>query len=152
MIAVRRLFGVAAFLAVVALLTSSDVWGEPRDKERAKWQNGDGKNKPAAKVEAQAADEAAEKNRFADVPVVVYQGKEDRLFALSVQPKLPETDPRPIDYLVMVETSASKAFGPLAMAQEIAVALAAKLGADDRIAVWTANVKPKDLSRGFKSG
>jgi len=82
MIAVRRLLGVAAFLAVLALLTSSDAWGEPRGKELAKWrEGGDGKNKPAAKIELQPAEEP-EKNRFADVPVVIYQDKEDRFFAL----------------------------------------------------------------------
>src|SRR4051812_26690355 len=151
MIAVRRLLGVAAFLAVAALLTSSDVWGEPDKKELKNWRkDDDGKNKPAAKVEAPA--EEIERNRFEGVPVCVYQDKEDRYFALQIQPKLPEKDDRPIDYLVMVDTSASKAFGSLAIAHELACALADKLGADDRMALWTANVKPRDLSRGFKSG
>src|SRR5262249_42888431 len=36
--------------------------------------------------------------------------------------------------------------------QGITRALVEKLGKDDRLAVWTANLKPKDVSRGFKSG
>jgi tetratricopeptide (TPR) repeat protein len=151
MIAVRRLLGVAAFLAVAALLTSSDVWGEPGAKELKNWRKlDDGKNKPALKADAFA--EEAERNRFEGVPLSIYQDKEDRYFALQIQPKLPEKDDRPIDYLVMVDSSASKAFGSLAIAHELACALADGLGADDRMALWTANVQPRDLSRGFKAG
>src|SRR5262249_14046159 len=151
MIALRRLLGVAAFLAVAALLTSSDVWGVSGSNELKNWRKADdGKNKPALKVESFA--DGAERNRFEGVPVSVYQDRENRYFALQIQPKLPEKDDRPIDYLVMVDTSASKAFGSLAIAHELACALADKLGADDRMALWTANVKPRDLSRGFKTG
>src|SRR4051812_12621284 len=104
MIAVRRLVGVAAFLAVLALLTSTDVWGEPRDKELDKWHKGDGKNKPAAKVELLEPAEEPEQNRFANVPVVSYQDRDGRFFALQVQPKFAASDDRPVDYLVMIDT------------------------------------------------
>src|SRR5262245_53189827 len=102
MIAVRRLLAVTAFLAVIALITSSDVWGDPRDKEK----KGE-KNTPASKLKGQAQfSEELEKNRFAEKPLLSYQEKDETYFALQVQPKLPEVAARPIDYLVIVETSA----------------------------------------------
>src|SRR5688572_2874892 len=109
MIAVRRLLAVTAFLAVSALVTSSGVWGEPGDKELAKWRKGE-KNKPAPKVKGQFSEEL-ESNRFAEKPLVIYQDRDETLFALQVQPKLPPAPALPIDYLVLVDTSASKAAG-----------------------------------------
>src|SRR5262249_10780861 len=56
------------------------------------------------------------------------------------------------DYLVLIDTSASKAQGPLLEAQNITRELAAKLGANDRMALWTVNLREKKLTNGFKSG
>src|SRR5262249_12021279 len=72
------------------------------------------------------------------------------LFWLQVRPTLPDAPALPKDYLVLIDTSASKAAGPLAVSVQIAHELATKLGEQDRMAVWTANVKPRDVSRGFK--
>src|SRR5262249_38482085 len=72
------------------------------------------------------------------------------LFALQVKPKLADAPARPRDVLVLVDTSASKAQGPLALAQKITEELLGKLSAKDRVAIWTANTEAKDLSRGFK--
>jgi hypothetical protein len=152
MIVARRLLAVGALLGVAALVTSTGVWGEPgRDKELTAWRKGDGK---AIKPETDDHfNDSLNRNRFLDTPVVTYQAdKGDTLFALQVLPKLPDATARPKDYLVIVDTSASKALGPLVIAQEITKALIEKLGKDDRLAVWTANLKPKDISRGFKSG
>src|SRR5438132_1670165 len=121
MIAIRRLLAVSAFLAVAALLSSTDVWGEvgPNKKEKD-WRKG-GKNVKPSGEPAEAAAEP-ERNRFADQPAVVYHDRDrnETYFALQVQPKLPDAPALPIDYLVMVDTSASKAMGPLALAQQIA--------------------------------
>ena len=150
MLETRRLAAVAAFLGVAAILTCADVWGEPRlDRELKAFHRGDDRpHKPAAD---KALPDEPERSRFIDMPLAVYQpDKGDALFALQVKAKLPDAPVRPIDYLVVVDTSASKAMGPLAIAHKIAEALAGKLAAADRMSLWTANLKPKDLSRGFK--
>src|SRR5262249_55645722 len=93
-----------------------------------------------------------ERSRFAEAPLLAYRAEGgEALFALQVRPALPDAPPLPTDYLVVIETSASKAMGPLAIATLIAQELARQLGGDDRMAVWTANVKPRDVSRGFKA-
>lgn len=150
MIEVRRLMAVGALLGAAAVLTCADVWGEPeRDKALRAFHKGGENVKPAAEG-AFARD--LDRNRFAEAPLVVYQVEKDRLFGLQVKAKLPDAPARAKDYLVVVDTSASKAMGPLALAQKIVEELVKKLGPDDRLAVWTANLKAKDLSRGFKSG
>src|SRR5262249_59493851 len=92
------------------------------------------------------------KSRFIDTPVCVYQSPKDETPA-SVQLKLalPAGPARPRDYLVLVDTSASKAAGYFAVAQKVAQALVAPLGPDDRLGLATANVDKHDLSRGVQS-
>src|SRR5262249_18496628 len=136
---------------VAAILTCTDVWGEPgRDKDLKAWKKGGKVVKPSAD---DAAFEDIGQNRFSKTPLVLYRPeKGDTLFGLQVQPKLPDAEKSTVDYLVIVDTSASKAMGPLAVAGQISDALIKLLGPEDRAALWTANLKPKDLSRGFKSG
>src|SRR5947209_7004914 len=107
MLRIHRLTAIGGVLAVVAIITCSAVWGEP----------GAGKG-PKAKDAGKAATPVVEKeqfaqelelNRFADKPVIVYEAVGgERLFALQVQPKLADAPVKPIDYLVMIDTSASK--------------------------------------------
>src|SRR5262249_18928147 len=107
--------------------------------------------RPAQPVDRQFADEM-QVGRFADLPVLLYRTEAgEHLFALQLKPQLADAPARPRDYLVLVDTSASKAQGPLAIAGKLADALAAQLGKDDRLALWTANLKPRDLTRGFKA-
>ncbi|MFO0881136.1 MAG: hypothetical protein U0840_27750 [Gemmataceae bacterium] len=151
MIQVRRLLAVGAFFAVAAILACTHVWGEPRrDKDLKDWRKGDGKTVSPPRDDGELADDA-DRNRFADLPVVTYQHNADTLFGLQVQPKLPDAPASPCDYLVVIDTSASKAMGPLTVSQQIAQELARRLGPDDRMALWTANLKPRDVSRGFKN-
>src|SRR5262249_4814118 len=105
---------------------------------------------PVAKLEGEF-DQALDRNRFTDQPVISYADGKHNFFALQLQPKLPDAEVMPIDYLLLIDTSASKAQGPLAAAQGIAAELVAQMGGADRVAIWTANLKPRDLSRGFKS-
>src|ERR671925_504870 len=90
MIAVRRLAVAGAFLSLAALLTYSDVWGEPPGpgKDLAKYHSGRGEIKPAGKVEVSLADERAT-TRFTDQPVLLYKPeKGEHLIAIQVKPKL----------------------------------------------------------------
>src|ERR1700741_680479 len=124
MIHARRLMAVGAVLAVAAVLTCSDVWSDPGpDKELKAYHKGDGKNIKPGEDRTHFAEDL-ERNRFLDAPVVVYQAeKGEMLFGLQVTAKLPDAPARPKDYLVIIDTSASKAMGPLVVAQQIAAAL-----------------------------
>src|SRR4051794_6268453 len=158
MIDVRRLRAVGALLGLAAVVTCTHVWGEPgRDKARP-WQLGDGRNHNPAKVDDRFTEDLAH-SRFADQPLVLYRddkggnGQGEAVFALQLRPRLDDAPARPRDYLVLVDTSASKALGPfLTQARQIARELAARVGPDDRIALWTVNLDTRDLSRGFKPG
>src|SRR5262249_14327119 len=119
MVEIRRLTAAGALLAIAAVLTSSTVWGDPaKDKELKKWRSGAGEvirpddGGPIKALDNDTAvdeDIVIEKNRFADVPVITYQTRTGEWhFALQVQPKLPDEPARPTDYLVLVDTSASK--------------------------------------------
>src|SRR5262245_63539207 len=134
MIQVRRLLAVGAILAGAAILTSTDVWGEPgRDKELNDWRKGDGKAvKPARDEGHFAAD--LDRNRFTDAPVGAYKDGADTLFWLQVRPTLPDAPALPKDYLVLIDTNASKAAGPLAVSVRIAHGQRAKLGETARMA------------------
>src|SRR4051812_44515282 len=125
MIEVRRLVAVGALLGVAAILTCADVWGEPdRDKDLKAFHRGGENVNPAREEGVFARD--LDRNRFADAPLVVYRHEKDALFALQVKAKLPDAPARPKDYLVVVDTSASKAMGPLAVAQKIVEELVKK--------------------------
>ena len=77
---VRRLVSVGAFLALAALITLSQVWGEPgRDKEL---QLRPGSN-PADRGGFTLAEDLA-LTKFTDQPVTIYRTKEgETLFALQ---------------------------------------------------------------------
>jgi von Willebrand factor type A domain len=91
-------------------------------------------------------------NRFTDSPLIIYQPKEgDRLFALQVKPDLPAAANRPCDYIIVVPTTASQGRGHFQATQKMVEGFVGKLGADDRVALRTVNVKSADLSDGFKA-
>src|SRR5262249_51118111 len=145
----RRLLAVSGLLTLIAAISLSQVLGEPaRDKENERWRADS--NRPVSKTNQFAEELAASK--FAESPVVTYRTTEgETLFALQVKPALKSGADRPRDILVLVDTSASQAQGPLATSQKIIESLVASLGADDRVAVLTANVKCRDLGDGFHS-
>src|SRR5262249_45758740 len=114
MTVVRRLMSVGALVALLALIALSHVWGEPaRDKDQ-KFRPGSGKL--AADAGQQLMDDLAA-NKFAEQPLVTYRTREgETLFALQASAKLEPAAPRPIDYLILIDNSASQAQGPLAVA------------------------------------
>ncbi|MFO0925936.1 MAG: vWA domain-containing protein [Gemmataceae bacterium] len=150
---VRWLAAIGIVSAVAALWTYADVSGDSgRDKELKDWRRGDGKIKhPDPKG---PFGEELERNRFMDRPAVAYRTPAgDQLFALQIQPKLADAPAQPTDYLVVIDTSASQAAqGNLTAAVQVVDELAKKVGPNDRVAVWTANLKARDVTRGFKSG
>jgi len=148
----RRLLAVGAILALAAIISYSHVWGEPaRNKENEKWRaEGD---KPAATAADRQLGEDLASSKFGQNPVVTYRTQEgETYFALQVKPELSRAAARPRDYLVLIDTSASQARGPLAAAIKITEALTASLGVEDRIAIRTASTKCKELTAGFQHG
>ncbi len=86
------------------------------------------------------------------MPSAIARTAGETLFALQLKPRLDALPAKPLDLLVMIDTSASQAQGPLASAIKITEQLAAAAGANDRLAVWTANIPAAttDVTRGFK--
>jgi len=152
MIQIRRLTAVGAILAAGAIIACSSIWAQPGSEKELKALPKDGKSRPAV-VEKDRFAPDLERNNFGGRSVIVYDTVAgERLFALQVQPKLADAPVLPVDYLVLIDTSASKALGALATAQKLVTQLRRQLGNEDRLALWTANIKPKDLSRGFTTG
>src|ERR1700678_596274 len=156
MISIRRLMAVGAVLTATAVLTYTHVRGEPgRDKiDRDKDLKGlrdNGANPGLDKAGLRFEDELA-RSRFDDQNFLVYETLAgDTLFAAQVRPHLDANPPRPRDVVILLDTSASKAQGPLANALAIARALADKLSPTDRLALFTVNTRVHNKTNGFKT-
>src|SRR5260370_26629175 len=91
-------------------------------------------------------------SRFDNKPFLLYESVQGSLlFGWQLTPKLEPQPARPHDVLVMVDTSASKAQGPLVMAIKLTELLTQQLGDQDRVAVWTVNTEPRNLTRAWKT-
>ena len=120
---VRRLLAVSAVLAIPAAFTlSHHLWGDSGKKDFQKV------TPPAAARQDRSFSEELAHNKFADASVLTYRtAAGDLLFALQVQPKLESVAPRARDYLVLVDTSASKAQGPLDAAKKLTETLVSRM-------------------------
>jgi hypothetical protein len=145
---VRRLVAVGAFLALVVVYTCSHVLGDP-SREKNGFQPSDANTTAATAVPA----EELARSRFADQPVVTYRTKDgELLFAHQLQATLEVGERQPRDYAVLVDTTAAQALGTLPTEKRLVEFVAGKLGADDRMAIWSVSNEIKDLSKGFKAG
>jgi hypothetical protein len=156
MISIRRLLAVGAVLTATAVLTYTHVRGEPvrdkndRDKDLKSFREG-GVN-PGLDKTARPFDEELARSRFDDQNLIIYETLPgDTLFAAQVRPHLDAVPARPRDVVILLDTSASKAQGPLANALAIARALADKLTPGDRLALFTVNTRVHNLTGGFKA-
>src|SRR5712691_9678880 len=141
MTVVRRRIAVGAVLALAAGFTCSHLWGEPAANNPNKDFRASGSKPAPGKTDQTLADDLAH-SKFADAGLLTYRtAGEELLFALQVKPQLDPPPARPRDYLVMVDTSASKARGPLEAAKLIAEALVKHVADGDRVALWTVNTK-----------
>src|SRR5262245_65111459 len=136
----RRFGAVAAILGVAAAVTSAPVWGDPERKPQAQPITSGSRVAQNSKADRQFADDLAN-SKFTGKAVITYHTSDGKsLFALQVKPKLDVAAPRPCDYLVLVDTSASQVAGPLAAAVQITGELVKQAGPNDRIAIRTANI------------
>src|SRR5436190_17737201 len=120
MIQVRRLGAVGAALALVAVITCTQVLGGPgKDDALKKWRkSGIEPENGKAPADDLAADLAATK--FAQQKVVVYQTRDnDVTFGWQLQQAFKaDKDERPRDFLILIDTSASQNRGPLLAARK----------------------------------
>src|SRR5262245_60744231 len=113
---VRRVIGAGAFVSLAAFFTCTQVWGDPqRNRDKDPLGRSPDAVRPADRLDRGFAEQAAV-NRFTDQPLVIYKTQEGETFAaLQLKPELEPTPARPRDILVVLDTSASKAKGPLAL-------------------------------------
>ncbi|HKB36789.1 MAG TPA: hypothetical protein VKD72_10060, partial [Gemmataceae bacterium] len=150
MIQVRRLGGLGAALALVALITCTQVRGGPgKDREQEDFRKG-GKDLEARKVADNNLEDDLAASKFATQPVVVYDTRGgDRDFGWTIKAPLKNdaAGRRNRDYLILVDTSASQHGGPLKLAHQLAEAVVKGMDGDDRVAIWTVNNNPKSLTK-----
>src|SRR5579883_2596576 len=91
--------------------------------------------------------------RLADRPALTYRPKAGpAVFAWQVKPDLPPAPPRDRDVLVLGDTSASPAGGPLRRARHLVEGLAEAAGPGDRVDVWALNLDRDALTRSLTGG
>jgi tetratricopeptide (TPR) repeat protein len=152
MFAVRRLLAVGSVLILLGLLATTHLWGHAGKRGKSLLDSTDAKRPIDPGVNPYADAEMA-LSRFADQPLVLYHRPDQNETLLAVQVKLPPqkaTPPRPRDYLVLVDTAAHMAGGDLQAAQTLLQSFLRHVGNEDRVALWTLNTKPHDLTNGFQ--
>jgi tetratricopeptide (TPR) repeat protein len=134
------------------VLASTRLWGgSGLDKDKI-LHNSTGLQRPGEDTLGRRVAEELYQSRFGDRPLVLYRTEQgETLMALQVKPRLEAVPARPRDYLVLVDTAASMAQGHLNTAQALTKKLVSKMGADDKLALWTVNTRFHDLSNGFQS-
>jgi len=106
MTTIRRLTAVSTMLAVLAAITCSQVWGDPVRKPPSDPIASGSKTVPAGD---RALNEDLASSKFSTQKVLTYRTKDgDFLAALQLQPKLDKPASLPVDYLILVDTSASQ--------------------------------------------
>ena len=90
-------------------------------------------------------------DRFTTGGVLTYQPvKGDSTFALQLQPKLPESDRRPRDYVILISTSAAMAGPDWLAARQITEEIIKKADERDQVSIWL--VGDKKTTRSFTNG
>ena len=143
----RRWMVCAGIMGFGAVVVGTHVIGDSR-KPESKLQLGTSEGRVETAAERRGKEEI-EPSRFAGKPVITYKTVTgDKLFAMQLQPTI-EAAPRPRDILILIDTSASQAVGPLKASGDLALALSQAMGPNDRVSVWTANLHGKAVTKGF---
>ncbi|GIW80937.1 MAG: hypothetical protein KatS3mg105_2744 [Gemmatales bacterium] len=143
----RRISAICLVLGLISFLVTQS-WGDAdRNPFSRPIEAGSG-TKP---VQDDFTKELA-RTKFSEGGVVTYvTSKGERIFGLPVQPKF-DGPKLPIDYLVMVDTSASQAGGPMKAARQFTEKLVKLAGPKDRFSIWVVNSgkATRPLNRSFK--
>jgi hypothetical protein len=135
------IFGVTASTAALGIVVHGGTSGRPTPTAA----------RPAADP-AQAAAEAA-RTKYSATPTVTYRTPAgETVFAWQVKPRVTPTATRPRDVLVMIDTSASQAGAALDDARRVLEGLAGRLGATDRVDIWTLNIDNAAATRSLTGG
>jgi hypothetical protein len=147
MFAFRRLFAVGSVLTLIGVLASTHLWGQAGGRSKSPLDSTEAKRP----IDTHAVSEMS-LSRFADQPLVLYHRPDqaESLLALQVKPRLQAVAPRPRDYLILIDTAAHMAGGDLKTAQTLVHNYLLKIGAEDRVALWTINTRHHDLTGGFQ--
>ena len=122
--------------------------GDPKQDKELKDATNDIGVHVTQSVEARLAEDTVFA-RFSESPLVVYKTTKDEFyFGLQVKPSLAAVPARPRDYLVMIDTSASKTGWQLHLAQAARPRRSStKMGIDDRLAAQTIRLDaPRSLT------
>ena len=134
--------------AAVCAVVGTTVFGDVRSGPAAP-----AKPLAAVKFDANKVIDELAKSKFSGTPVLAYKNPAgETIFAWQVKPVLPAAAARPRDVLVLVDTSASQAGDPMKQAGLIIEALGKKLGADDRLDIWTLNLDAPEHTRSLTKG
>ena len=152
MFTARRLLAVGPLLTLVGLLATAHLWGKA-GRTKTPLDSTDPKPPTNTLIDPHA-DAEMSLSRFADQPLVLYHrpDQKETLLAVQVEPRLKAAPPRPRDYLVLFDTAAHMAGGDFKAAQELTKKFLLRVGAEDRVALWTLNTKYHDLTNGFQPG
>ena len=151
MFAVRRLLAVGSVLTLIGLLATAHLWGGADERAKSPLDSTDAKRPTVTAVDPHAVAEMS-LSRFADRSVVLYHraDQKETLMGLQVKPRLKAVAARPRDYLLLLDTAAHMAGVDWKALRVLSNKFIDKLGAEDRIAVWTVNTRYHDLSKGFQ--
>jgi hypothetical protein len=151
MFAVRRLWAVGSVLTLIGLLATAHSWGGVGQRPKNPLDSTDVKRPNEVNVDPHAAAEMS-LSQFADRPLVLYYraDQKETLFALQVKPALKTPPPLPRDYLLLLDTAAHMAGADWKSLRVLTEKFLDKMGADDRVALWTVNTRHHDLSKGFQ--
>ncbi len=152
MFAVRRLLAVGSVLTLIGLLATAHLWGRSAPRDKSPLDSTDAKRPNDVIAYDPHAVEEMSLSRFADRPLALYYraDRKETLLALQVKPNLKAAAPLPRDYLVLLDTAAHMAGADWKSLQVLTKKFVDKLGADDRVALWTVNTRPHDLTKGFQ--
>jgi len=135
----------------VAIITCTQVLGGAGKDDALKKRRASGTEPEGGKAPADDLTNDLAAAKFAEQKVVVYETRDKDLhFGWQIKSGLKAAeDSRPRDILVLVDTSASQNRGPLLAARKIAEAVVKSMDEQDSAAIWTVNVEPKPLTKGF---
>jgi len=149
---VRKLLGLGAFVATVALVSAYSQ-GQTGSKKGTNPADTSPQSSAAGAYQKVEADSAADASRFSEAGVLTYQPvKGDLVFALQVKHNLPEQR-RPREILVMISSTATMVGPGWTAARQIAEGIVETAGADDQVSLWVVNdtktTGPLTTNKGF---
>jgi tetratricopeptide (TPR) repeat protein len=153
MFAVRRLLAVGSVLTLIGLLATASLWGRMAPRGKSPLDSTDASRPNEVVAYDPHAVEEMSLSRFADRSVLLYHraDRKETLLALQVKPKLKPVASLPRDYLLLLDTAAHMAGADWKSLQVLTEKFVGKLGAGDRVSMWTVNTRPHELTKGFQS-